>query len=148
MIGKNIHSEIKFSDNDFKVKICTINKKNPDILYTQIGTYLKPIEKKNLYTEEFEIFDKISKKYLQKKLKNSSLYNNEFILVIDIADERINVNKKSFLDIQIHFKCKNRNNKNFKEISNNLYEDCIVDYLSFVKNNLSSFGFEYFKNKK
>ena len=148
MIGKNIHSEIKFSDNDFKVKICTINKKNPDILYTQIGTYLKPIEKKNLYTEEFEIFDKISKKYLQKKLKNSSLYNNEFILVIDIADERINVNKKSFLDIQIHFKCKNRNNKNFKEISNNLYEDCIVDYLSFVKNNLTSFGFEYFKNKK
>lgn len=148
MIGKNIHSEIKFFDNDFKVKICTINKKNPDILYTQIGTYLKPIEKKNLYTEEFEIFDKISKKYLQKKLKNSSLYNNEFILVIDIADERINVNKKSFLDIQIHFKCKNRNNKNFKEISNNLYEDCIVDYLSFVKNNLTSFGFEYFKNKK
>ena len=54
MIGKNIHSEIKFSDNDFKVKICTINKKNPDILYTQIGTYLKPIEKKNLYTEEFQ----------------------------------------------------------------------------------------------
>ena len=87
MAVKNIHSEINFFDDDFKVKICTINKKNPDILYAQIGTYLKPIEKKNLYREEIESFDKLSKKYLQRKLKESSLYNNDFILVIDVADE-------------------------------------------------------------
>lgn len=148
MAVKNIHSEISFFDDDFKVKICTINKKNPDILYAQIGTYLKPIEKKNLYREEIESFDKLSKKYLQRKLKESSLYNNDFILVIDVADERINVNKKSFMDIQIHFKCKNRDNRNFKEISNNLYNEYISDFILYMKKNLSVFGFEYFKNKK
>ena len=148
MIEKKIHSEINFFDPDFKIKICTTNKKNPETVYIQLGTYLKPIEKKTLYTDEINLFDKKSKKFLQNKLKESLKYNKDFILVIDIADERMNIDKKSFLDIQIHLKRNNKKDTNFKNISKELYKEQVLDFVSFLKENLNDVGFEYFKNKK
>jgi hypothetical protein len=148
MTIKKIHSEVKFSDSDFKIKICTIDKKNPEIIYTQIGTYLKPIEKKQMYSDEIINFDKKSKKYLQNKLVKSTKYNKDFIFVVDIADERINVDKKSFLEIQIHFKRKDKKDETFKELSKELYTDYISDFVLYAKKSLNEIGFEYFKNKK
>lgn len=147
MINKKIHSEINFYDTDFKVKICTTNKKNPEIVYIQLGTYLKPLEKKSIYTNEIDFFDKNSKKFLRNKLKHSLSYDNDFIFIIDIADERMNIDKKSFLDIQIHIKRSNNDEKNFKNISKKLYNECVLDFISFIKENLNDIGFEYFKNK-
>lgn len=147
-MAKKIHSEVKFLDSDFKIKICTIDKKNPEIIYTQIETYLKPIEKKQIYSDEIIDFDKKSKKYLQNKLIKSEKYNKDFIFVVDIADERISVDKKSFLEIQIHLKRKDKKNETFKDLSKELYIDYISDFISYIKNNLNEIGFEYFKNKK
>jgi hypothetical protein len=148
MTNKKIHSEINFFDTDFKIKICTTNKKNPETLYVQLGTYLKPIEEKNMYTDEMYEFDKISNHYLRDKLKNSQKYSKNFILVTEIADERMNTNKKSFLDIQIHFKRSLKKDDNFKKISNELYSEHISDFIFFIKKKLNDVGFEYFKNKK
>lgn len=147
-MAKNISSEIKFSDIDFKIKIGTMDKKNPETLYVQIGTYLQPNELKNSYTEDVFNIDKLSKTFLSKRLKNSLEYSKNYILVVDIAEERITLNKKSFLDIQIHFKTLKKQNKAFKTISNELYNEQVVDYVSFLKENLNEIGFNYFKTKK
>ena len=48
---KKINSEIKIHDNDFKIKIGTTNKKNPETLYVQIGTYIKPCSIKLMFKE-------------------------------------------------------------------------------------------------
>ena len=148
MLQKKIHSEIKFSDPDFNIKIGTTNKKKPEVVYVQIGTYLKPNEDKNTYYEDIKIFDKLSKNYLSNKLKNSSKYNKDFILITDIADERMNINKKSFLEIQIHLKRYLEKDMTFKTLTNDLYSEHITDFIYFLKENLKENGFEYCKNKK
>ena len=79
-MNKKINSEINFSDSDFKVKIGTTNKKNPETLYIQIGTYIKPSEIKPSYVDDVTLFDKSSKYFFKDKLKTSDIYNKNFIL--------------------------------------------------------------------
>ena len=145
---KKINSEIKIQDPEFKIKIGTTDKKNPNILYIQIGTYIKPNNKKISYNEDITYIDKISKNYFKEKFKNSDIYSKNFIFVTDVADERINVKKKSFLEMEIHLKRINKNNESFIAVSKELYNYCINDFVYTLKETFTHNGFEYFKTKK
>lgn len=145
---KKINSEIKFSDLDFKVKIGTTNKKKPDTLYVQIGTYIKPCDTKTSYAEDIVSVDKASKYFFKNKLNTTDIYNKNFILITDIAEERINVKKKSFMEMQIHLKRNIKDKKTFKSISKELYNDYINEFIIFLKDTFNKKGFEYYKTKK
>ena len=99
---KKINSEVKFCDNNFKIKIGTTDKKNHNSIYIELGTYIMPNEVKNTYNSEIEDFEKIIKRFV----KDNITQNNDFIIIIDIANDRISVNKKSYLEIQIFLKLK------------------------------------------
>lgn len=148
MTKKKINSEIKIQDSEFKIKIGTTDKKQPNTLYVQIGTYIKPNDKKTSYINDIDKINKISKNFFKTKLENNDIYSKNFIFITDIADERINTKKKSFMEIQIHFKRNNKNKESFKIASNELYEYCINDFVNILKETFSQTGFEYFKTKK
>ena len=147
-MNKKINSEINFSDSDFKIKIGTTNKKNPETLYIQIGTYIKPSEIKPSYIDDVTLFDKSSKYFFKDKLKTSDIYNKNFILITDVAEERINTKKKSFMEMQIHLKRNKNDKKTFKIISKELYTEYISDFVLFLKETFNKKGFEYYKTKK
>ena len=148
IMNKKINSEINFSDSDFKIKIGTTNKKNPETLYIQIGTYIKPSEIKSSYVDDVMLFDKSSKYFFKDKLKTSDIYNKNFILITDVAEERINTKKKSFMEMQIHLKRNKNDKKTFKIISKELYTEYISDFVLFLKETFNKKGFEYYKTKK
>ena len=58
---KTINSEKTFPDSNFKVKIGTTNKKNPETVYIELGTYVKPTKLMELYKEYINIFNKKTK---------------------------------------------------------------------------------------
>jgi hypothetical protein len=151
MIRKKINSEIKFNDDVFKVKLGTTDKKNPETIYAELGVYIKPNFKKASYTEDIIEFEKLARHYLKNKIKTSDIcYSNNFITVVDIADERITCNKKSYLDIQIFLKTKIEKMEKgiFKKLSTEIHDRYIRDMLDFLKENLTEYGFSYTKTKK
>ena len=68
---KKINSEIKFNDGIFKVKIGTTNKKHPDIIYIEIGTYISPNEEKKSYKNDVFSLDSEMRKYLDATLTST-----------------------------------------------------------------------------
>jgi hypothetical protein len=151
MLRKKINSECKFNDNFFKIKMGTTDKKNPETIYAELGTYIIPSTNKKTYNEDILFFEKKVRHFLKNKIKASDLcYSDNFIVVVDIANERINCNKKSYLEIQIFFKTKiNNTEKNiFKILSNSIYNKYIKDVLTFIKDDLENSGYCYTKNKK
>lgn len=147
MILKTINSEKTFQDKNFKIKIGTTNKKNPDTLYVKIGTYIKPLDIMESYTDYFNNFNKKAKKYIKKLIDENKNCCKNFILITDIADERILKNKKSYLDMQIYFKL-NTNKETFKELTNYMYTKYAINIVSYVKDELKNNDFECYKNKK
>ena len=145
---KKINSVVKFNTNNFKLKIGTVNKKNPEVVYIEMGTYIKPNSDKDSFSEYIDIFNKKTKYFINNLIINKKTCNNNFILITDIADERIVKGKKSYLDLQILLKPFNLNNHIFKNLATNIYNDYAIDILTFVKNELENNDIECYKTKK
>jgi hypothetical protein len=143
-----INSEQKYQNPNFKIKVGTNNKKNPNVIYIQLGTYIKPIETKDSFSEYILFFDKETKRYLSRLIDEKKNCQKDFILVTDIADERIAKNKKSYLDLQIFVKPKEEKKETFKNIAKKIYEDYVTNIISYIETELSINDIECHKTKK
>jgi hypothetical protein len=146
MMKKTINSEQKYSNSTFKVKVGTTNKKNPETIYIELGTYVKPLEGMESFSDYFINFDKKTKYFINSLNKNKNICEKDFILITDVADERINKGKKSYLDLQIFLKPKKK--EIFKNIADNIYNDYITDIILYIKNELKENNIECYKTKK
>lgn len=142
---KKISSELKYVNNDVKVTIGTTDKKNPETVYVAFSAYITPNIEKTSYNEDIELFEHELKAKLKKVFKNK--HNNDFIMIVDVANSRILYNKKSYLEIQIFFKTDNPKEK-FKNISNELYDNFAINISNEIENNLTEKGFSFAVSSK
>lgn len=139
---KRINSEIKYNNNPIKVTIGTTDKKNPKTVYVTFSAYITPKHEKEEYNEEICNFEK----ELKKKIKSSLNTNNDFIMIVDVANNRILYNKKSYLEIQVFLKNSDYKNK-FKNISDVIYNNFADNISNTIENNLTEKGFSFVVTK-
>ena len=147
---KKIKSESKFQDNDFKIKIGTIDKKNPEVIYIELGSYITPKEEMESYKPCISKLEREAKSLIGDIIQKSDMCKNDFIFVSDIADERITMNKKSYFELQLFIKPL-ENIKNvckFTELTKKFNENCVSEIVPCVKQCITNNGFEYFKSRK
>ena len=102
---RSICSEVSLENPYFKLKIGTINKRNPTTFYVEGGTFITPVEDNDVpYKEKIsdvyrEMVRGIDEMRLSREKKN---LNKSFIANIDVADERIKVGKKTYLTFQYY----------------------------------------------
>lgn len=149
---KRIHSEIKLDDDLFKVKICTTDKKHPDTIYVEMGSYISPNDEEESYTDTISNISKSIRSYAKNKIKTNPILTHDIILVTDVADERIKKGKKSYFDIQLHMKpttdCLIANGDNFKNLSEEVYKTYVSKLLPYIKSSIIENGFSCSKVKK
>lgn len=147
-MAKLINSEQKYQNSNFKIKVGTVNKKNPDVVYIQLGTYITPTGAKDSFSEYIYSFNKETKQYISNLIKEKNNCYKEFILITDIADERIAKNKKSYLDLQIFIKPILDKKTIFKNIANEIYNDYAINIMSYIENELNDNDIKCYKTKK
>ena len=147
---KKIKSESKFTDDSFKIKIGTMDKKNPEVIYIELGSYISPIEEKKSYKPNVSNIERETKSLIGNVLQNSGLCKSDFIFVTDIADERIAMNKKSYFELQLFVKPLDavRNSGKFSELSEKFNDECVSKIIPHVKQYITDNGFEYYKSRK
>jgi hypothetical protein len=101
MLKERKCKEIKLNlDNNFNIKYGTFNKYNPQSIYIIGRAWIKPI------SDDFtECIDEIKNSCLKNKLQsltNSKVFLNKSIINIDLAEKRMNKNKESLLQFEIH----------------------------------------------
>lgn len=151
-MSKKINSEysIKTTNSNFNIVLGTSNKKNPEIIYTSLTTYITP-----LYEDFDELFltrfDRVIKSYLRGLLTQNGMSINDTIVVVDIASNRMMCGKPSFLDIQIHTKLKKdilaSNNANFKILSEMIYDKISLNVAQYIEHVLVEKDFNLSKTK-
>lgn len=147
---KKIKSESKFTDDSFKIKIGTMDKKNPEVIYIELGSYISPVEEKKSYKPNVSNIERETKSLIGNVLQNSGLCKSDFIFVSDIADERIAMNKKSYFELQLFVKPLDsvRNSGKFSELTEKFNDECVSKIITHVKQYITENGFEYYKSRK
>lgn len=100
---KAINSEKKFETEHFKVKIGTLNKKQPTTMYLEAGTYITANDEKESYKSDIIAVEKEMKLLAKDSFRTLNAIQPEFLLVTDVAIGRINQEKGTHYTIQLHF---------------------------------------------
>lgn len=151
-MAKKINSEykVKNEDSSFIVTMGTSNKKNPEVIYSVLSTYITPSSEE--INEEFlEKVPKNIKKNLKSTISKYGLCEKDVIVVSDVATSRMLYGKQSYFDMQIYFKPQKdillSKNRKFKEISEDIYETFVKDIANNIEISLNTNGFLTSKNK-
>ncbi len=103
-MAKRLGIEKKIDNNNFKIKIGTLNKMNPNNLYIESGVFISPFEEKDDYASDTEFLEKSINDNIKNFIKSNKLYDKNYICSIEIPVERMKVGKNSYLSLQCHFK--------------------------------------------
>lgn len=130
----------------FKLKIGTINKKNPTTFYVEGGTFITPVEDDGITYK-----DKMANVYRAMSLGLMGLTGEtkniqpSFIANIDVADERMKVGKKTYFTFQYYLK-QNEEPVSFAEITENgeKYTKVVLEKIEY---SLKENGFAISKTK-
>ena len=151
-MNKKICSEVSLDNPYFKLKIGTINKKDPTTFYIEGGTFIMPVEDDGIPYKE-----KMSNAYRALKCGVTDLchnlqtsgrpqISNSYLATIDVADERMKIGKKTYFSFQCFLK-QDKNEATFSEImeNGNAYAAPILSSLEYC---LKESGFALSKTKK
>ena len=141
----NIEKNIK--DDFFNIKIGTVNRLNPQIIYFEVKTFVSPLEEYDNYSHIFSFLRKELSKILTNKLIDNEYFTKKFILDFQVANSGIKINKKSILNFQLFLRQKDNDIKNLKEIKK-ISEPIIKELLFELKEKINSFNFLVTKTKK
>jgi hypothetical protein len=145
---KNICSEVSLENPYFKLKIGTINKKNPTTFYVEGGTFITPVEDED---EDVSFKNKMTNVYkamshgIMRLTAETKNIQNSFIANIDVADERMKVGKKTYFTFQYYLH-QDGEPASFSEITENgdKYTKIVLDR---IECSLKENGFALSKTK-
>jgi len=146
---KTIMSEKKVDSNFFKIKLGTLDKKNPTTMYVDAGTYITPTVEKDDYKNDIVSIEKEMKLKLKDMLKNSPTIKDDFILVTDVAIGRISKERGTHFTVQVYFKPSDnefQQKKTFKQLCKeymNEYAEKLPSYRQIIEDH----GFSCNKTK-
>lgn len=143
-IGKEITLDV---DSSYKIKLGTVDNKNPKSIYINLSAWGEPLE----ITENINYDNVINK--LRKQIKhniNSNIdindfYNNKYIVDLDMRSSGISNDKRSFMSCEITLYQKNNipvNKPQMINVATNIVKNVITDCLETQKH------FTFYKTKK
>jgi hypothetical protein len=140
--GKEITLQSK---DNYKVKLETIDNKNPKTIYLNVSAWGKPLTEEEDYDKVINRLRKTIKQNLFSKVGHNNFEKERYIVDLDMRSSGISQKKRSFMSCEITLFQKEKipvNNPLMVEESNKLITE-IIDQC-FEENNY----FEFYKTKK
>lgn len=133
-----LHCEKKIENKKFRLKMGTMNKKEPQVIYVEGRGFIVPLNEITTNDKISFLFKKEMFSIIKRNLIAQDNFDKRFILDLQIADSSIKINKKTYLWFQ--FLLKQKELKFFdidiiKKESMPLINSIINDFLEFMKKN-------------
>lgn len=143
-----LNSEKTILNENFKLKIGTTNKVNPQVVYVEGSAHIKPLKEQDDYSRDIVEMKRFFNRTIQKYLTGDKLYVPKYIFDFQIAQSGISMHKKSSLSFQ--FLLRQRSDKqimklkDIKAASENLINNIINEFTEHIK----SHNFSITKTKR
>ena len=117
---KKIGSRVNINCTNGRLRFGTIDKKCPHVIYIEGGFYIKPKQFKSNYKDDIYSISKEIKQIVKNNITADKNFFPEFNFFTEIADDRINTNKKTYFSFQIFLKPKLTTTMNFQTFLNTI----------------------------
>ena len=144
---KRLTSEKSLQHDTFKLKLGTMDKTNPLVVYIDGKVFITPNEEKDSYTKDMKDIKYDLRKTIREKLSNTDFFQNEYILEFQIADSGIKTNKKSFLTFELLLRQPAGRVLKLGDIKKHM-EQNIYDIINSLEQNIVEHNFSLSKTKK
>ena len=144
---RRLTTEKTVNNSDFRLKIGTVNKSNPQVIYVEGRTFISPLEEEDSYTYYIQSIRKNFSGIISKELSKTKLFEDKFILDFQVANSGIRKGKKSFLSFQFLLRQPHNEIKQFKEIKT-LSTEIMDNIVNSLKSIIIDNGFALSKTKK
>ena len=144
---KRLTSEKSLQHDTFKLKLGTMDKTNPLVIYIEGKVFITPNEEKDSYTKDMKDIKFALKKTIRESLSNSDFFQNEYILEFQIADTGIKTNKKSFLTFELLLRQPANKVSKLNDIKKYTEHD-IYEIINSLEQNSVEHNFSLSKTKK
>lgn len=144
---KRLTSEKSLQHDTFKLKLGTMDKTNPLVIYIEGKVFITPNEEKDSYTKDMKDIKFALKKIIRESLSNSDFFQNEYILEFQIADTGIKTNKKSFLTFELLLRQPANKVLKLNDIKKYTEHD-IYEIINSLEQNIVEHNFSLSKTKK
>lgn len=144
---KRLTSEKSLQHDTFKLKLGTMDKTNPLVIYIEGKVFITPNEEKDSYTKDMKDIKFALKKTIRESLSNSDFFQNEYILEFQIADTGIKTNKKSFLTFELLLRQPANKVLKLNDIKKYTEHD-IYEIINSLEQNIVEHNFSLSKTKK
>lgn len=141
-----LNSEKKIDNPDFKLKIGTTNKLNPQVIYIEGRGFISPTEERESYERDLYEIKHTFNKTIGNNIKKYGIFENNYILDFQIATSGIKIDKKSFMSFQFLLKQANRVEK-LKDIKVHA-SDMINDIVYSLSEDINKHHYLITKTKK
>lgn len=144
---KRLNKEYNIDINpSFKTKYGSTNHKKPEVIYIVGNTYISPSFESNDYISEVNELKTSYNKLVNKLISEySSIFDKNCIFDIDVCDNRLKKDKKTFLTFELYIKQKDC--KQLHEIET-IIKNISTNLTHNFKEKLYAKKFLCFRNKK
>lgn len=101
MAGERLNSEKKIEHDKIKIKLGTIDKKNPKVVYIEGRTFVTPDSEKDNTPKDITDMKHNFKLAINEFLYKNQSFDSKYILDFQVAAGGIHLGKKSFMSFQI-----------------------------------------------
>ena len=139
--------EKKIDNQFFRLKLGTVNRMNPEVIYLEGKTFIIPVDDDRDYSNTLKIMRKGLSRIVNNALFNNKYFKSNYILDLQVANSGVSLEKKSFLTFQLLLRQYPEAINDLKKVKNNCegFFTSITDELGdFIKEH----GFVITKTKK
>lgn len=147
MASIRLNSEKKIDSKNFRLKIGTTDKTNPQVIYVEGRTFISPKQEKDSYSQDISEIKHVFSHAISDSIHTIPNFDGKFIMDFQVASNGISINKKSFLSFQFLLRQKKDNMQKLSDIkSNNI--DFIYKIISILEKSIENHDFIISKTKK
>ena len=150
-MARKVNSISTYNHNGIKVKIGTMDKKNPATLFLAFSTYIVPIVEEKSYRVNVKSMTDSFKRRVDETIHDGVVFHGDYIFIDEIPTDSMKLGKKTYVEIQVYLKVRpnvlNAYDGDFKALTDSMMDGDVGRLTEWLESVFGENGFMINENR-
>lgn len=103
-MARKVNSISTYGHNGIKVKVGTMDKKNPSTVFVVFSLYIVPVVEEKSYRAKVKSMIDSFKRHVDETVRDGVVFHGDYIFIDEIPTDSMKLGKKTYVEMQVYFK--------------------------------------------